>query len=477
MPHPEPILVLQMQRMGDLLLTFPLLLWLSRRYPEHPLWVVAERRFFEPLMPLSPRAAYVDWTEAEGLKAHRFRMILNLSHRPEAAWLAGMLSAPVRLGPVRTPAGATYIHGDWQLYRASLVHNNRHNRFHWAELNALDCVPLADIQSTTLPPPRTLPPPLPSHAPPAVGLFLGASEAAKRPAPAFWAALARELLARHVRPVLLGGPGDIPLGREVQETLGAPVANFCGRFDLSAFARMGQTLGVMITPDTGPMHLAAWTGLKTINLSMGPVSPWETGPHSPGHLVVQAAMSCTGCWRCTRGTSPPCCHDAFSPTAIAALARRVLTTADPLQLPLRRLDGLRLFATGRDARGLYALLPLDPDHLPAAREALSGLWREFMGHAFGLWDDTAPRAAWLGLRDRHPALAQTFRAGLGGLGRSLAQALRRRSLLDAAFWAAHPPLLRPLASVLHLTLQNHDFSPQGYAQALALVERAHALTG
>ncbi|AGW12046.1 glycosyltransferase family 9 protein [Megalodesulfovibrio gigas] len=466
----EPILVLQMQRMGDLLLTFPLLLWLTRRYPGHPLWVVAERRFFEPLLPLSPKAAYVDWTEAEGLKAHRFKMLLNLSHRPEAAWLAGVLQAETRLGPVRTPNGATYIHGDWQLYRASLVHNNRHNRFHWAELNALDCVPLREIQATSMPSPRT-----PPQDTPAVGLFLGASEAAKRPTPAFWAALARELLARNVRPVLLGGPGDVALGREVQAALAAPVADLCGRFDLSAFARMGQTLGLMITPDTGPMHLAAWTGLKTINLSMGPVSPWETGPHSPGHLVVQAAMSCTGCWRCTRGESP-CCREAFPPTAIAALARRFLVTADPLQLPIRRLERLRLFATGRDARGLYALIPLDPTQPPPAREALSGLWRDFMGHAFGLWDDAAPRAAWQALQHAHPVLGMRFRKGLGELGRCLSQALRTRSPLEEAFWAAHPPLLRPLASVLQLTLQNHDFSPQGYARALSLVERAHGLT-
>ena len=33
----DPLLVLQLQRMGDLILTFPLLLALKKRWPGHPL--------------------------------------------------------------------------------------------------------------------------------------------------------------------------------------------------------------------------------------------------------------------------------------------------------------------------------------------------------------------------------------------------------------------------------------------------------
>ena len=56
----KPILVIQMQRMGDLILSFPLFLWLMRRYPGHPLWVAADPRFFRPLRPIDPTVHYLE---------------------------------------------------------------------------------------------------------------------------------------------------------------------------------------------------------------------------------------------------------------------------------------------------------------------------------------------------------------------------------------------------------------------------------
>ena len=56
----KPILVIQMQRMGDLILSFPLFLWLMRRYPGHPLWVAADPHFFRPLRPVGPAVRYLE---------------------------------------------------------------------------------------------------------------------------------------------------------------------------------------------------------------------------------------------------------------------------------------------------------------------------------------------------------------------------------------------------------------------------------
>ena len=160
-----PILIFQMQRMGDLVLSFPLLGWLGALFPGHPLWVVGERMFFEPLMPLSPQATYFDYAEAFDFRAQDFRAVINLSHRPEAAALAGQVRSDVLIGPYRDAEGRLFIKGDWQLYRASLTHNNRYNLVHWADLNALDIIPASLMLRTAWPLPRPLPGPPPGLLP------------------------------------------------------------------------------------------------------------------------------------------------------------------------------------------------------------------------------------------------------------------------------------------------------------------------
>ena len=62
-----PVLILQMQRMGDLILTFPLMGWLQQHAPEHPLWVVSEPSFFQELMELAPKAVFFPPEAAECL--------------------------------------------------------------------------------------------------------------------------------------------------------------------------------------------------------------------------------------------------------------------------------------------------------------------------------------------------------------------------------------------------------------------------
>jgi len=183
----KPILVIQMQRMGDLILSFPLFLWLERAFPGHPVWVMAEPIFARPLMRLSPQVRYFEYAQEAKLRQQDFHLVVNLSHRPQSMDLAGSLRCDSLVGGY-TRKGVTRIEGDWQEYRLSLTHNNRHNRFHWADLNAMDVVPHRIMQRTGWPAPRVMPPEI--HR---IGLFLGASEPDKRPGPGFWADLVVEL--------------------------------------------------------------------------------------------------------------------------------------------------------------------------------------------------------------------------------------------------------------------------------------------
>jgi ADP-heptose:LPS heptosyltransferase len=461
----DPVLVLQMQRMGDLILSFPLFMWLARSQPETPIWVVGSRCFYDELVGLSPKVTYFAWEESSALAGRRFSRVINISHRPEAAELSGRVNAGEKIGPVRHNGG-TYVHGNWQLYRASLTANNRHSRFHWADLNALDAVPFQTMRSTSWPFPRTL-----DKGSRRVGLFLGASEAEKRPDPAFWASLVRELVERDLRPILLGGPGERGMGSEVVKQSGCSTLDLCGRLTLPQLAIMGQALQLMITPDTGPMHLGSWTGIKVLNLSMGPVNPWETGPYHPGHYVLSPDTGCRGCWTCNRAGHP--CRGRFDPARVAGVATRIINDLrTPIQPGCIRPRGFALYRTTRDDLGLHALERLDSS-VDGARELLGGFWHAFWAREFGLQRDEAPfRRRWEVLRASLPRLADRFAPELARFVAVLSKARHRPQITGtAAFWHDCPPLIRPLSGYIQHTLQNNDRSGAAFRDSLSIVER------
>lgn len=464
----RPIAVLQTQRMGDLILTYPLLLWLARVWRGHPITVVAEPDFALPLAPISPPGVgYWPLQRGGELRDRDHALVVNLSIRPEAARLAGELRAERRIGPVTDAAGVTRIAGDWQLYRAGIVHNNRHNRFHWAQLNALDAVPLSVIAATNWPEPRRI---CADRA--RVGLFLGASQPEKRPTEAFFSALARELIRRGLTPVLLGGPGDVELGAAVARGIRAPVANLCGRLGLAALSVLGQEMALLITPDTGPMHLAAWTGWRVLNLSVGPVNAWETGPYQPGHFVLRSRISCRGCWECTR--PEVLCRQMLDPAQVAYVAVR-LVRGEERRLAGAMLPGCELLRTARDESGLYRLDPLAPTETRGARDALGAFWQDAFGWLLGGLADAPARLEAGRLVAEHPGVAGVLRRGLAGLGTALGRGIREGYAPDAGFLWEFPPSVRPLAGFLERVLQNEDGSRAAWLRSLSLLEQVASL--
>ncbi|MDR2056100.1 MAG: glycosyltransferase family 9 protein [Desulfovibrio sp.] len=456
----DPLLILQLQRMGDLILAFPLIETLQRRMPGHPVWVAAEPQFFKELMPLSPQVVFFPPSHCKVLARGRYALAVNLSSRPEAAQCLARLEAPAKLGPAALGDGLS-IYGHWNLYRAALTQNNRHNAFHWADLYLMDIMEGAGLAAVGHSLPR-------GAGGRRVGLMLGASEAAKRPDADFWARLARRLVRAQAGPVFLGGKAEIPLGEEVAKKSGLPRANLCGRLSLAELAQLLPTLALFITPDTGPMHLADRLGVPVLNLSMGPVHARETGPRSPGQWILRASLSCVGCWQCVRAT--PRCKRAFTPKAVAEVALSLLDNPQNPALP--PLNRLVLFRTGRDAQGLYRLE--SRRDTPSCRALLEDFWQAAFLHSY----DPSLRAPALtrlrALRETFPALHQRLGSGLARLTAHCSARLRHAERFQPDFWRSETPLLRLFTGWLHMFLQNSRYSRDGWNTAL---ERLTLLRG
>lgn len=109
-----------------------------------------------------------------------------------------------------------------------------------------------------------------------------------------------EELAKHskLRFVLVGSPGEKIYVDEVYSTL-SPVArsrciNLAGEQTLDEFSALLALSDVCITNDSGPLHIAAALGTRTISF-FGPESPQLYGPKGDGHIVFYAGIYCSPC--------------------------------------------------------------------------------------------------------------------------------------------------------------------------------------
>lgn len=104
------------------------------------------------------------------------------------------------------------------------------------------------------------------------------------------------------RVLLLGSRGEAPLTARIASAMKSGVVDLAGRDDLSLLPGLLRRLSVLLTGDTGPMHIAAAVGTPVVGL-FGPTDPRRTGPAGEGHTVLRRELFCSPCFlkRCPYG--------------------------------------------------------------------------------------------------------------------------------------------------------------------------------
>jgi heptosyltransferase-1 len=102
--------------------------------------------------------------------------------------------------------------------------------------------------------------------------------------------------------VFTGGPDDRPIVADIVSRMAMPAVDLAGQTTLRTLAALFQRARLVISTDTGPMHLAAAVGTPVVAV-FGPTAPWRTGPFGPGHTVVRLGPPCSPCFKrtCPRG--------------------------------------------------------------------------------------------------------------------------------------------------------------------------------
>jgi len=96
--------------------------------------------------------------------------------------------------------------------------------------------------------------------------------------------------------LLFGKEEERPIVHEIQKHLGAKGINLTGKTSLLQLAALLERCALLVTNDTGTMHVAAAVGIPVVAL-FGSTPPHITGPWGDGHVVVKKDVDCSPCWR------------------------------------------------------------------------------------------------------------------------------------------------------------------------------------
>ena len=147
--------------------------------------------------------------------------------------------------------------------------------------------------------------------------------------------LARRLILRNPRwrVAVLGGPGDRPLGAEITRVAGNRAVDLTGRLSLPEMIEFIRDCALMVTNDTGPMHVAAALRRPVLAL-FGPTDPARTGPYGQQDSVLQVALDCVPCLKssCSHPRPIACLADLEVERVVREASDR-LESARPLPCP------------------------------------------------------------------------------------------------------------------------------------------------
>src|SRR5947207_1149536 len=157
----------------------------------------------------------------------------------------------------------------------------------------------------------------------------GAAHATKRWPVAHWSALAERLGTAGYRPVVVGGPDDRGLAQQLVAEGGGgnPIVSAAGEFSLQETGALLARARVVVSGDTGVMHMATGVGTPVVALFGPTVAQFGFFPYRAPAAVLERGLECrpcssTGTAACPLGHHR--CLTDITPEEVAATVERLV---------------------------------------------------------------------------------------------------------------------------------------------------------
>ena len=306
---PRSLCILRLSAIGDTCHVVPIVRTLQQAWPATQLtWIVG--RGEARLMSLIEGVEFITVDKRAGLAARRalraslagrrFDVLLHMQLALRASLAAQLVPAAVKVGFDRPRAREL----QWLFTNARIAPLSREHVLDsfFGFLTALGIrerllrwdVPLPAAARAYAE--RLIP-----DAQPTLVISPCSSHARRNWRPERYAALARHAVERHgMRVILAGGPSELErrVGAEIAAAAGAAVVNQIGKDTLPELLALLARATVLVSPDSGPVHMATMAGTPVIGLYAA-TNPARSGPYLSGRWCVdayaRAARAFRGC--------------------------------------------------------------------------------------------------------------------------------------------------------------------------------------
>jgi len=336
---PLRILVRGVNWLGDAVMTTPALLRLREKFPNAHIVLLTPEKLTDLWQHHSAVNETIAFAPGERifsvsrrLRAEKFELALVLPNSPRAALEVWLAKIPRRVGYVRplrnwllTSAVAPRVQaapmrkrtpGEIRKLIAAPMPQNSRSQFHPAAhqvheylhlVAALDANPEPVSPQLTVTPEDRVSARKKFALEKVDGLVFGLNPGAEYGPAKRWPvenfiAAAKEIQKRtNCVWVLFGGKNDAELAQQIESATGnrqSAVFNLAGKTSLRELMSLLKLCRVLLTNDTGPMHVAAALGTPVV-VPFGSTSPELTGPGLPGdprHHLLRADAPCSPCF-------------------------------------------------------------------------------------------------------------------------------------------------------------------------------------
>jgi len=96
--------------------------------------------------------------------------------------------------------------------------------------------------------------------------------------------------------IFTGSKSDKKTIKTILSRMKTNALDLTGKSSLKELAYLYKKCAVVISTDTGPMHVAAAMKSPLVIAIFGPTSPFKTGPYGSKHKVIRAGLECSPCF-------------------------------------------------------------------------------------------------------------------------------------------------------------------------------------